>query len=525
MAKGNGSAVQSRYTACSSDDTYSTFSESASEDGDIKKDSLILNPPPVTFHTYLYAFCSALNSVNLGYDIGVSTNAGPRIQDYFQLTNFQLEIFLGSINFWSIFGVMISPILTDRFGRRTTFVTAAIGFIVGITIMSTANSYEVLLVGRLVVGIGCGVGEAVDPMYIAEIAPTHVRGQLVSWAEAGVSFGVVLGFASSLLPVGWRGMLGLGGILPFVMILVAKYIMPESPRWLVQKKQVPAARVVLQRIYPECMVDQVVNEIEDSLALEEAAATAVGWSAILKPSPSVRRMLIVGVGIAIIQQAIGIDAIMYYLMFVLEQSGITDERKQALALIALGTVKLVFVFVGARLFDTLGRRPLLFTSLIGCAFSLVLVSFTFTSESETSKVLTVVGLAFYLAFFSIGIGPGNWVVVSEVFATSIRAKAMSVAVFPNRVTATIMASTFLSIAHAVTWPVFFLALAGICLGSALFLFIYLPETKGKSLEEMAHYFAEVTGDRTILDVEERLRNERKLERQLESKNMIELSLT
>lgn len=122
--------------------------------------------------------------------------------------------------------------------------------------------------------------------------------------------------------------------------------------------------------------------------------------------------------------------------------------------------------------------------------------------------MCILGLASYLAFFSIGLGPGNWVVVSEVFATSIRAKAMSVAVFPNRVTATIMASSFLSMSRLLTWPGFFLLLAGICLASCLFLYIYLPETKGKSLEQMAVYFAEITGDRSILDAEEKLGKKR-----------------
>ena len=117
-------------------------------------------------------------------------------------------------------------------------------------------------------------------------------------------------------------------------------------------------------------------------------------------------------------------------------------------------------------------------------------------------------LATYLAFFSTGLGPGNWVVVSEVFATSIRAKAMSVAVVPNRITSTVMSSTFLSAAHALTWPGFFLLLAGICLAGALFLYVYLPETKGHTLESMSHYFAEITGDRSILDLEERMRREK-----------------
>lgn len=143
-------------------------------------------------------------------------------------------------------------------------------------------------------------------------------------------------------------------------------------------------------------------------------------------------------------------------------------------------------------------------SLLGCGASLVVVSISFMAHSQASEIVTVVALAAYLAFFSVGIGPGNWVVVSEVFATSIRAKAMCAAIFPNRVTATLMASTFLSVANALGWPGFFFMLASICAASALFLYIYLPETMGKSLEEMSIYFAQITGDRSILDVEEKL---------------------
>lgn len=225
---------------------------------------------------------------------------------------------------------------------------------------------------------------AIDPCYIAEIAPQQLRGELVSWAEAGVAVGVVLGFSSSLVmyainggedgkvisnDVQWRIMLALGAVLPMVMLVLVAKVMPESPRWLLAKQQDDKAREVLQRIYPTVGtqgVNVIVEEIHESLELEEQAAQAVGWAAILwKPSPAVRRMLLVGVGIAIIQQAVGIDSVMFYLMFVIQGSGIQSDIGQILALILLGTVKLVFVFVGAKLFDRAGRRPLLFISLIG----------------------------------------------------------------------------------------------------------------------------------------------------------------
>lgn len=474
-----------------------------------------IKQPSLTFYAQLYSFCAALNSCNLGYDIGVSTNAGPLIQQDLQLSDGRLELFLGSINFWSIFGALISNIVTDRFGRRRTFTVTALGFITGVLVMVLAPNFTQLMFGRAIVGIAVGTGEAIDPQYISEISPKSFRGELVSWAEAGVAVGVVLGFCSSLLFLHhevehqWRYMLALGGIMPCIMLWLVWKVMPESPRWLLVHGEEALAKDILSRTHGEEEdIDVVVHNIKASLRLEEAAGQALGWSSILcRPSPAVQRMLLVGIGIAIIQQAVGIDSIMFYLVFVIKQTGVSSELGQLTAIILLGLVKLGFVFVGAKLFDRLGRRPLLFISLIGCSMSLVVVSVTFTSDSSLSKIMTVVGLATYLAFFSSGLGPGNWVVVSEVFATSIRSKGMSAAVIPNRVTATIMASTFLTIAKALTWPGFFLFLAGICFLGFLFLYKYLPETKGRTLEEMSHYFAELTGDRSILDVEERLGSE------------------
>jgi sugar porter (SP) family MFS transporter len=333
--------------------------------------------PELPFAVYLYSFCAALNSCNLGYDIGVSTNAGPLIQQDFNLSDAQLELFLGSLNFWSIFGALLSPYITDQWGRRTTFCVAALGFCIGISIMATAGSFELLMAARAIVGIGVGIGEAIDPMYISEMAPPSHRGELVSWAEAGVSLGVVLGFLSSLFfwnfnddPNQWRYMVGLGAFLPLVMLVLVWKVMPESPRWLLTRNEpkcTEEARAILERTYPVATnVDQVMEDIQESLEIEQAASQVVGWKSLLCfPSPAIRRMLVVGVGIAIIQQAVGIDAVMFYLVFVIRQSGITSDVGQLVALIILGTVKLLFVFVGAKLFDRVGRRIMLFISLIG----------------------------------------------------------------------------------------------------------------------------------------------------------------
>jgi len=252
-------------------------------------------------------------------------------------------------------------------------------------------------------------------------------------------------------------------------------------------------------------VNKVIQEIKDSIETEKIAEHTVGWGIILNPSPAYRRILLVGIGIAIAQQAVGIDAILYFLVFILDASGIHSRVTQMWILVGLGVIKLGVIFVAGLLLDKTGRRPLLFTSLIGMAVSFVIVALGFIGGEETqaaSETAAIVGLALYLAFFSIGMGPATWTICSEVFTTTIRAKAMSLATFSNRFIATIFASSFLSVANAMTWIGFFFMMAVVCLIICIWVYVYLPETKGKHLEKMAQYFAELTGDRSVMEAEE-----------------------
>lgn len=169
-------------------------------------------------------------------------------------------------------------------------------------------------------------------------------------------------------------------------------------------------------------------------------------------------------------------------------------------LVGLGLIKLGVIFLAGRLLDRTGRRPLVFISLVGMSVSFFIVAMSFTG-AVASEVGAIVGLGLYLAFFSIGMGPATWTIASEVFTTSIRAKAMSLATFGNRATATIFASSFLSVSNAMGSSNFFIMMTLVCLVILLWMCYYLPETKGLSLEEMAHYFAEITGDESILEVE------------------------
>jgi sugar porter (SP) family MFS transporter len=396
---------------------------------------------------------------------------------------------------------------------------AAVGFILGVVIMASAPNYGLLMVGRFFVGLGVGVGLAIDPLYIAEVSPPEHRGELVTWSEIALNVGLVFGFSTGLTLSGlpddleWRVMFLLGAILPAGMIVLVFTVMPESPRWLVARQRPDEAADILRRVYPPGHdVSQVVEEIREALEREEEAEHAVGWKVLTSPTPAIRRMLLVGVGIAVAQQAVGIDAIQYYLLDVLQQSGIENEAKLDWTLIFLGLIKLAFILVGGRMFDQRGRRPPFFISLLGTAASTLVIGAAFLAAGgNPSGRFVVGGLGFYLAFFSIGMGPGAWLIPSEIFASCIRAKAMSVATFANRVTATLMSSTFLSTANAVGWGGFFLMLSAVSLIVLGFVRVYLPETKGKSLEEMSVYFAEITNDTFVLDAEAKIAERRRRE--------------
>jgi len=415
-----------------------------------------------------------------------------------------------------VFGGLAAFYFSDRFGRRTTFAVASVIFLVGIVCLAAAPNYSVLLVGRFLIGIGVGTGFAIDPLYIAEVTPSKHRGELVTWSEIATNVGLVFGFSTGLTfasvpeSIRWRYMCLLGGVFPIIMLFLVAFVMPESPRWLVANNKDDQAMDVLKKLYPvDYDVEPIVEEIKEALERDEAAEKAAGWKAIFRPTPALRRMLLVGIGISVGQQVVGIDAIQYYLLDVLAQSGIQSNIALNGILLALGIIKMIFVAVGGKFFDRSGRRPMLFISLLGMAASLFVVSAAFYSSSTPTAAVIVPALAAYLASFSIGMGPGAWLIPSEVFATSIRAKAMSLASGANRFTGFLFATTFLSTANAMGYGSFFLMVGFLSILVCAYLYFLLPETNGKTLEEMTVYFAEVTGDTAVLGAENKILNRRR----------------
>ncbi|KAJ4963476.1 hypothetical protein NE237_023415 [Protea cynaroides] len=459
------------------------------------------------------AILASMTSVLLGYDIGVMSGAAIFIKDDLHVSDTQIEILVGILNLYCLVGSAAAGKTSDWIGRRYTIVFAAVIFLVGALLMGFATNYAFLMVGRFVAGIGVGYALMIAPVYTAEVAPASCRGFLTSFPEVFINFGILLGYVSNYafshlsLHLGWRIMLGVGAI-PSIFLGLGVLTMPESPRWLVMKGRLGEAKRVLDKtsdskeeallrladikeaanIPPECNEDvvEVPKQKHDKGVWKEL---------LLSPTPSVRRVVLAGVGIHFFQQASGIDAVVLYSPRIFEKAGITGKNQKLGATVAVGFVKTIFILTATFFVDKVGRRPLLLTSVGGMIISVVCLGFglTMVDTHPNEKllwaiVLCIVMLLAYVAFFSIGLGPVTWVYSSEIFPLRLRAQGTSIGVGLNRVTSGVISMSFISLYKAITIGGAFFLFAGIASVAWAFFFTFLPETQGKTLEEMGGLF-------------------------------------
>lgn len=420
------------------------------------------------------------------------------IQEDLKITEVQQEVLVGCLSILSLFGSLAGGKTSDLVGRKWTMGLAAVIFQIGAAVMTFAHSFQVLIVGRFLAGIGIGLGVMIAPVYIAEISPSGNRGSLTSFPEIFINLGILLGYVSNYvfsgLPVhtNWRVMLAVG-ILPSIFIGLALFIIPESPRWLVLQNRVEEARAVLLKTNDdEAEVEERLEEIQ----LAAGIGTAEGyedksiWRDIFIPSPSLRRMLITGIGIQCFQQITGIDATVYYSPEIFKSAGIKSNSNLLAATVAVGVSKTAFILVAIILIDRLGRKPLLYISTIGMTICLFCVGATlaFLKEGEFGIALAILSVCGNVAFFSVGIGPICWVITSEIFPLRLRAQAAALGAVGNRVCSGLVAMSFLSVSRAISVAGTFFVFSVISALSVVFVHKLVPETKGKSLEQIELLF-------------------------------------
>ncbi|GAB2291245.1 Polyol transporter 5 [Dionaea muscipula] len=450
-------------------------------------------------------------------DIGVMSGAAIYIKKDMKLSDIQIEILLGILNIYCLFGSAAAGRTSDWIGRRYTIVFAAVIFFAGALLMGFATNYAFLMVARFVAGVGVGYALMIAPVYTAEVSPASSRGFLNSFPEVFINTGILLGyvsnFAFSKLPLnlGWRFMLGLGAV-PSVFLGLGVLAMPESPRWLVMQGRLADAKRVLDRtsdsreeseqrlvdIKDAAGIPQEWNDDVVTVPRTKGTQGGIGvWKEMfLHPTPAVRRVLIAGIGIHFFQQSSGIDAVVLYSPRIFEKAGITNDTQQLLATVAVGFVKTMFILVATFFLDRVGRRPLLLSSVGGMVLSLVTLGTALTVIDHAphrvmwAVVLAITTVLSYVAFFSIGMGPITWVYSSEIFPLRLRAQGCALAVAVNRVVSGIISMTFLSLSKAITTGGAFYLFAGIATVAWFFFFAFLPETQGRVLEQMGVLFAD-----------------------------------
>lgn len=441
-----------------------------------------------------FAAFASINNVLIGYDVGVMSGAILFIKEDLKITELQEEIFLGILSIISILGILAGGRISDAIGRKPAMGLAAFVFQAGVVIMTAAPTFEVLMIGRILAGIGIGFGVMIAPVYIAEISPAFARGSLTSFPEIFINLGYVSNYAFSSLPahLNWRIMLAVG-ILPAVFIAFALCIIPESPRWLVMQNRFQEARAILLKTNEnDTEVDERLSEIQLAAGITDAQKhqNKAVWRELLSPSPALHRMMITGFGIQCFQQITGIDATIYYSPKIFKAAGIDGNSNLLAATVAVGVTKTAFILVAIALIDKVGRKPLLYVSTIGmtlCLFTLG-ISLSFPGEGSVGIALAILSVCANVAFFSVGIGPVCWVLTSEIFPLRLRAQASAVGGVCSRVCSGLIAMSFLSISHAITTAGTFLVFSLLSAISVAFVYTMVPETRDKSLEQIELLF-------------------------------------
>ncbi|WVZ90374.1 hypothetical protein U9M48_036681 [Paspalum notatum var. saurae] len=453
------------------------------------------------------ALLASLASVIYGYNRGVMSGAQKFVQADLGVTDAELSLLIGATSVYSLAGSLAAGWACDRLGRRRTVALAAAMFLAGSAITAAAAGYAALMAGQLVAGVACGFGLVVAPVYIAEIAPAASRGFLSSIPEIAGNSGILLSyiadFALAGLPtwLSWRVMIGLGAVPPLFLAAAAVLAMPETPRWLVLHGHPDEARRVLARTGgtagdADRRLQEIVASVQEAAKRAGSGSLSTGgvWREILlRPTPAVRRVMLAILGLQVFQQASGVAALVLYAPRVFSHAGITSERAVLGATVLLGAAKTAAIVAPLFLADRLGRRPMLLASAGGMAASLLVLGLSMRQGAEAEASWWAAGTcvaaaAAFMATFSLGFGPVIWMYGSEILPLRLRAQGTGVGTAVNRVMSAVVGMTFISMYEAVGMAGSFYIFAAAAAAAWVFVYTCLPETKGRSLEEMEALF-------------------------------------
>jgi MFS transporter, SP family, arabinose:H+ symporter len=432
-------------------------------------------------YPYLIAAVAAVSGLLFGFDTAVINGALIFLRQELGLSTRATEMATSSLLVGCAIGAAFAGWLTDRMGRKRILIVSALLFAASAVGAAVPRSLHEFVAARVVGGLAIGVASVLAPLYIAEISPRAIRGRLVSLNQMAIVTGILLAYFVNWLlsfagPSSWRWMFASAAI-PSVAFLVALLFVPESPRFLVEAGREAEAERVLVRVGGAERARLELAEIRDTIAGEAGTLREL-------LEKRLRRPLGIAVFLAVFQQITGINTVIYYGSLIFkEQVGGQSEQAAIGANVVIGTVNFLMTIVALWTIDRLGRRPLMMLASGGMAASLFLLGFLFRFEPPPAVMILVV-ILLYVASFGAGLGPGVWVVISELFPTRIRGRAMSIATVSLWLACILVTATFLSLVEAVGSAGAFWLYAAMSVLNFLFIWRVMPETKGRSLEEI-----------------------------------------
>ncbi|WP_340278572.1 sugar porter family MFS transporter [Staphylococcus coagulans] len=442
----------------------------------------------------LIFFIGALGGLLYGYDMGVISGALLYLKNDIHLNPFTEGLVVSSMLVGAIFGSGFSGPLSEKLGRRRLVFIISIVFIIGALILASAPSMEVLVIGRLVIGFAVGGSTEIVPVYLSELAPTEARGSLSSLNQLMITIGILSSYLVNyaFAPIeGWRWMLGLA-VVPSLILMIGVIFMPESPRWLLEKRGEKAARDVMKLTYPASEIDGEIENMKKINAISDST-----WT-VLK-SPWLLSTIIIGSVFALLQQLIGINAIIYYAPKIFAKAGLGDSTA-ILSTVGIGVVNVLVTIVAIFIIDKVDRKKLLVIGNIGMVASLLIMSILIWIMGVNSAAwIMMICLTTFIIFFGISWGPILWVMLPELFPMRARGAATGIAALVLSIGSLLVAQLFPLLTEVLEIQEVFLIFAVIGVIALFFVVKFLPETRGRSLEQIEADLRQRT-NATVADV-------------------------
>lgn len=432
---------------------------------------------------YIVAIVASLGGLLSGYDTGVISGALLFINETWVLPDTLQGFLVSSVLIGAVIGAATNGILADIFGRKKIIMATAVIFILGSILCAFAPNVYVLILSRIFVGFAVGIVNFVVPLYLSEVSPKNLRGTLVSlyqWAiTAGILFSYFINAVFAQAVYNWRWML-FAGVVPELVLFIGMCFMSDTPRWLVSKNRDDEAKKVFSKIEPDIEPEKEIAEIKETLVdnRQEKAFRLKKW--MIMP-------FVVGIGIMFAQICTGINTIIYYAPTIFKTAGFDSNLTAIYATTGIGVVNFIMTIVAVFFTDRIGRKPLLYFGLTGVMLSLFALgtSFAFAGVLGSSLKWVALGsLVTYIICFAMSLGPIGWILVSEVFPLRIRGIAMSVCTVSNFAFNFFVVGSFPVLLHRIggAWTFWIFGIVSIlCI---IFVYFFVPETKGISLEEI-----------------------------------------